>query len=127
MPKEKTSPLQTEYEFSLPKGYIDEDRNLNRTGIMRLATAMDEIAPLREPRVRENQAYLTIAILARVITRLGDLTEITPGIIEALFTADIGYLQDFYRQINGDGSDALTVTCPECSHTFAVERGTVGE
>lgn len=92
--------FQTEFEFTLPKGYLDADGNLHRKGMMRLATAMDEIAPLRDPRVKVNPAYATIIILARVITRLGALTEVTPAIVEDFFAQDLNYLQTFYRQIN---------------------------
>lgn len=92
--------LQTEFEFTLPKGYLDADDNLHRKGIMRLATAIDEIAPMRDPRVKANPSYSTIIILARVITRLGALTEVTPAIVEDFFAQDLNYLQTFYRQIN---------------------------
>src|SRR5262245_904756 len=113
--------LQTEFEFTLPKGYVDSKGALHREGRMRLATAMDEIVPLRDPRVRNNQAYLTVVILTRVIVKLGDLAEVNTNVVENLFTADLAYLQDFYRRINDDGTDRLTVTCPECSHAFQVE------
>lgn len=126
MAAQKAGPLQTEFEFTLPKGYIDTNGNLHRTGRMRLATAMDEIVPMRDPKVKNNQAYLTIAILARVITKLGDLVEVNTNTIENLFTADLAYLQEFYRRINSDGTDHLTVTCPECNHTFEVESGELG-
>jgi hypothetical protein len=125
MPATKPT-LQTEYEFTLPKGYIDPQGNIHRQGVMRLSTAMDEIAPLRDPRVKGNQAYLTVAILARVITRLGDLPQVDTDVIESLFTADLAYLQDFYRRINSDEIQTITVTCPECSHTFQVEAGQSG-
>lgn len=92
--------FQTEFEFTLPKGYLDGDRNLHRKGIMRLSTAMDEIAPLRDPRVKSNPAYATIIILSRVITRLGALTEISPMVVEEFFAQDLSYLQIFYRRIN---------------------------
>jgi len=118
--------LQTEFEFTLPKGYVDKDGNLHKKGVMRLATAIDEIAPLRDPRVKANQAYLTIILLSRVITRLGDLHDINPGVIEGLFAADLAYLQDFYRRINEEGSAAISVTCPECNATFAVDLGQMG-
>lgn len=113
------SPLQTEYSFTLPRGFADAQGKIHREGIMRLATAMDEIAPMRDLRVRDNQAYLTVVILSRVITRLGDIGEISPGIVEKLYTADLAYLQDFYRRINSDGG-AMSVTCPNCNHTFAI-------
>jgi hypothetical protein len=92
--------FQTEFEFTLPKGYVDGDRNLHRKGIMRLSTAMDEIAPLRDPRVKANPAYATIIILSRVIVRLGALTEISPMMVEDFFAQDLSYLQTFYRHIN---------------------------
>ncbi|MHC5822597.1 MAG: hypothetical protein ACYT04_43860 [Nostoc sp.] len=91
----------TEFEITLPKGYIDSDGNLHRKGTMRLSTAIDEISPLRDPRVKANPAYATIIILARVITCLGALSEVTPAIVENFFSEDLNYLQDFYRQING--------------------------
>ncbi|MEH1907952.1 hypothetical protein [Nostoc sp.] len=101
--------FSTEFEITLPKGYLDSDGNLHRKGIMRLSTAIDEIAPLRDVRVKSNPAYATIIILSRVITRLGALSEITPAIVENFFSQDLNYLQDFYRQINGLESET-TVT-----------------
>ena len=92
--------LQTEFEFTLPKGYVDSDGNVHKKGRMRLATAIDEIAPLRDPRVRSNQAYLVIILLARVVTQLGTVEHIDTGVIEGLFSADLAFLQDFYRKIN---------------------------
>jgi len=92
--------LQTEFEFELPKGYLDGDGNLHRRGVMRLSMAMDEIVPMRDPRVRANPAYATVIILSRVITRLGALEEVTPAVVEQFFACDLNYLQNFYRQIN---------------------------
>ena len=92
--------IQTEFEFSLPKGYLDSDGNLHRKGVMRLARAIDEIVPMRDPRVKSNPAYATVIILSRVISRLGALDEVTPMIVENLFACDLNYLQSFYRQIN---------------------------
>ncbi len=126
MPAAKTSALQTEFDFTLPKGYVDADGAIHREGTMRLSTALDEIAPLRDPQVRANQAYLTVAILSRVITRLGDLPEVNAKIIEGLFTADLAHLQELYRKINSDGAPRLTVTCPQCQHTFQVDRDEPG-
>ncbi|MBD3884268.1 hypothetical protein IFO70_21230 [Phormidium tenue FACHB-886] len=98
--------FQTEFEFTLPKGYLDADGNLHRRGTMRLATAIDEIAPMRDPRVKANPAYATIIILARVITRLGALTEVTPSVVEEFFAQDLNCLQTLYCQINGlDAAD----------------------
>lgn len=93
--------FQTEFEFTLPKGYLDSAGNLHRQGVMRLSTAMDEISPLRDPRVKSNPAYATVIILSRVITRLGALSEVSPMVVEGFFAQDLNYLQDFYRQING--------------------------
>ena len=92
--------MQTEFEFTLPKGYIDNDGNVHRKGVMRLSRAMDEIVPLRDPRVKSNPAYATVIILTRVISRLGALDEVTPIVVEDLFACDLNYLQKFYRQIN---------------------------
>jgi len=92
--------FQTEYEFTLPLGYVDSEGTLHREGIMRLATAADEILPLKDPRVQSNQAYLIIILLSRVITKLGTLPQINPKIIEGLFAADISFLQEFYNRIN---------------------------
>jgi hypothetical protein len=113
--------FQTEYEFVLPKGYVDEDGNLHKEGIMRLATAADEILPLKDPRVQANPAYITIIILSRVITKLGDLASINPRIIENLFASDITYLQEFYSKINGDGVVKVKAVCPKCDHEFEVD------
>lgn len=93
--------IQTEFEFTLPKGYLDENGDLHRQGMMRLSRAIDEIVPLRDPRVKANPAYATVIILSRVITHLGGLEEISPMVIENLFASDLSYLQKFYRQING--------------------------
>jgi hypothetical protein len=113
--------LQTEFEFTLPKGYVDKDGNLHRHGIMRLANAKDEIAPLQDPRVQRNGAYLVLILLARVVTKLGDLREINPGVIENLFAADLAFLQDLYRRINANGHPRVKVTCPDCEHTFEID------
>ncbi len=118
--------LQTEFEFSLPRGYIDENGNLHKRGVMRLATALDEIAPMRDPRVQANDAYLNILLLARVITKLGTLAQINSGIIEKLFSADMAYLQEFYRRINQTGSLVQPVACPACQQEFEVEYAPVG-
>ncbi len=92
--------METEFEFELPKGYLDGEGNLHRKGMMRLSRAIDEIVPLRDPRVKSNPAYATVIILARVITRLGALEEVSPTIVEEIFACDLNYLQNFYRQIN---------------------------
>jgi hypothetical protein len=104
--------MQTDFEFALPKGYLDGDGNLHRKGIMRLAKAMDEITPLQDPRVKQNPGYSTIIILARVITKLGALEEVSPSVVENFFACDLNYLYQFYRQINElDGN--MTISRPE--------------
>jgi len=113
--------LQTEFPFVLPKGYVDREGNVHRDGTMRLATANDEIAPLRDPRVRQNEAYMTVIVLARVVTRLGTLSDVNPGVIENIFSADLNYLQGLYRQINETGDVAVGTTCPDCGHHFDVQ------
>lgn len=113
--------LQTEFEFVLPKGYLDERGVVHKRGTMRLSTVKDEIAPLRDPRVRANEAYLVVVLLSQVITRLGTHNRITAAMIESMFAADIVYLQDFYRRINDLGDDHITVTCPNCGHVHEVE------
>ena len=118
--------LQTEFEFTLPRGYLDQDGQVHRQGRMRLATAMDEIAPLRDPRVHSNQAYLVILLLARVITQLGTLTAVTTDVIENLFAADLAYLQAFYRRINEEGQTTIPVACPQCQTQFEVDLASLG-
>jgi hypothetical protein len=115
----------TEHEFTLPLGFLDEDGTIHRDGVMRLATAADELEPLRDPRVQRNPAYLTVIVLSRVVTRLGGVELITPKTIEGLFAADLAYLQDLYNDLNG-GAETELVTCPACDHAFEVGRTPVG-
>lgn len=119
--------IQTEFTFTLPKGYVDDEGKLHQEGTMRLATAMDEIAPLSDPRVRKNEAYLVVILMSRVITRLGTLPRVTPTVIENLFAADIAYLQDFYRQVNDVELPLVEAVCPNCGHEFEVEVPLLGE
>ncbi len=118
--------VQTEFDFSLPIGYVDEEGTMHRAGTMRLATAMDEIAPLRDPRVRANQAYLVIILLSRVVTRLGTLQTINTAVIENLFAADLAYLQELYRQVNEKGTSSIPVTCPACRNQFELDLAELG-
>ena len=119
--------FQTEFEFTLPCGYLDEGGTLHRDGVMRRATAADEIMPLRDPRVADNQAYLAVILLSRVVTRLGSLPAINPKIVEGLFATDMAFLQDLYNQVNQLGSGADSVVCPECHHQFRREPTLSGE
>ena len=118
--------FQTEYEFMLPLGYVDKEGNLHREGVMRLATAADEILPLKDPRVQSNQAYLIIILLSRVITRLGSVAMINPQVIEEMYAADLAYLQEFYNRINRDGRANLDAVCPKCEHEFEMEMAGAG-
>jgi hypothetical protein len=118
--------IQTEYEFTLPVGYQDEEGSLHRDGTMRLATAADEILPLKDPRVQGNQAYLIVILLSRVITRLGSVAHINPKVIEGLYAADLGYLQEFYNRINQNSKASVGASCPQCTHSFEVEMNGLG-
>ena len=119
--------FQTEFEFTLPLGYAESDGTLHRNGTMRLATAADEILPLKDPRVQANEAYLIVILLSRVIGRLGSLPQITPKVIEGLYAADLAYLQEFYNRINRNGSAHIDAVCPKCENAFAVELNRAGE
>jgi hypothetical protein len=119
--------LQTEHEFTLPLGYIDKEGRLHKSGIMRLATAADEILPQRDERVRGNPAYLTVIVLSRVVVRLGDVEHINTGTIENLFAADLEYLQDLYNTINQVAVDAVDIVCPRCAERVEVMREQRGE
>ncbi len=119
--------LQTEFEFILPKGYVDEEGNLHKNGKMRLSTAADEILPMKDPRVQGNPAYLTVILLSRVVISLGNLNMVTPKVIEGLFSSDFSYLQDMYARINQNGSNTLKAVCPKCEHKFDIEVQFQGE
>ena len=111
----------TEYEFELPRGHVDADGNLHRKGVMRLATAADEILPLKDPRVQTLPAYLIVILLSRVVIKLGTLGQVNPGVIERLFAEDLAYLQDLYNRINGLAPRSAGVRCPRCGHGFEAE------
>jgi hypothetical protein len=113
--------LQTEFSFTLPCGYVDAQGNLHRDGAMRRAVALDEIEPLQDARVQRNDAYLTILLLSRVITRLGTISQISPAIIERLFASDFVYLQDLYVQVNDTGTSMIETRCPTCGTHFALD------
>jgi hypothetical protein len=124
--------MKTEYAFTLPRGFVDAHGAVHRDGTMRLATARDEIEPLRDAAVRQNEAYLTVLLLARVVTRIGDVTDVTPDMIERLYAADFDHLQRLYERLNTNGEVVGSVKCPECAHQFEVdltqvEDGRLGE
>jgi hypothetical protein len=113
--------IRTEYPFVLPRGYVDEQGVVHREGVMRLATARDEITTQTDPRVQQNPAYLTILLLSRTVTRLGRVQQPDTLAIENLFASDLAFLQDLYRRINQDGNTEVTVDCPACGNSFAVD------
>jgi hypothetical protein len=117
----------TEVEFELPKGYVDPTGTVHRTGVMRLATAADELYPLKDPRVRNWPAYLIVLLLARVVSKLGSLTEVNAGVVEGLFSEDLAFLQDLYNRINGLTPSQLAVICPACGAEHVVEVAPPGE
>ena len=118
--------FQTEFQFTLPCGYQDEAGLLHREVTMRRATAADEILPLKDPRVQANPAYLVVILLARVVTRLGSVTPITPKVIENLYATDLAFLQEKYNEINQLLPAAMEATCPNCHEHFAVEQPVPG-
>jgi hypothetical protein len=113
--------MQTEIAFTLPRGYLDANGTVHREGVMRLATARDEIEPLRSAEVRDNQAYLSVLLLARTIVRIGDVTDITPEFVEGLFAADFDHLQRLYERVNSDDDAVGIVSCPACDERFEVD------
>ena len=121
--------LRTEFPFVLPRGYVDGSGTVHRSGSMRLATARDELVPLRDDRVRENPAYLAVVLLARVITRLGTITDVHAGLVEDMFASDLAFLQDLYRRVNAEGHTRAAATCPSCGHEFGIDLagGRLGE
>lgn len=121
--------LRTEFAFTLPRGYVDQSGTIHRDGVMRLATARDELVPLQDDRVRENPSYLTVVLLARVITRIGTKTDIHAGVIENMFATDLAFLQELYKRINTEGYTKARVICPACKHEMTVDMagGCLGE
>ncbi|MCE6995316.1 hypothetical protein LZG04_10905 [Saccharothrix sp. S26] len=121
--------LRTEFDFELPRGYVDPDGVVHRHGRMRLATARDELRPQIDLRVKENPGYLSVVLLSQVITRLGTVREVHAGVVEQMYATDIAFLQDFYRRINSEGHTRAGVTCPSCGTAFEVDLagGRLGE
>lgn len=117
----------TEHEFELPLGYLDSAGTLHRQGVMRLATAADEILPMKDPRVRALPTYLIVILLSRVVLRIGTVTEVNPAVVEGLFSQDLTYLQELYNRVNGLSSREFGVTCPQCHTRFAAEAPPPGE
>ena len=113
--------LQIEFAFTLPCGYVDEQGNLHRQGVMRRATALDEVEPLRDPRVRGNEAYLSILLLSRVVVELGAISPVPPAAIERLFATDFTYLQNLYERVNQADAGLVETECPTCGTRFALD------
>lgn len=113
--------MRTEVGFTLPVGLADDSGELHREGTMRLATARDEIEPMRDPEVRRNEAYLSVLLLARTVVRIGGFASITPELIESLYAVDFDHLQRLYERVNTDGEAVGVVSCPECAHDFEVD------
>jgi hypothetical protein len=122
-------PLRTEFDFELPRGFVDADGVRHTHGTMRLATARDELLPLYDARVQENAAFTTVVLLSRVITSLGSLPSVSTNVIENMFASDVAFLQEFYRRVNAEGTTKAAVTCPECAHRFTIDLsgGRLGE
>jgi hypothetical protein len=119
--------FKTQFPFRLPRGFVDEGGVVHRDGVMRLATARDEILPLQDYRVQSNRAYLVIVLLSRVVTKLGEHQHISVDMIENLFSTDLAYLQEFYRKINEEGGTPKHhITCPKCAHEMDVDMVTGG-
>jgi len=117
--------IKTEHRFRLPRGYVDSDGAVHRDGVMRLATARDEILPLSDYRVQSNRAYLVIVLLSRVITKLGEVDKVNVEVVENLFSTDLAYLQEFYRKINEEvGTPKHHVACPKCANEFDIDMST---
>ncbi|MGV9625323.1 hypothetical protein [Streptomyces sp. NPDC003487] len=128
-PSREEHGLRTEFEFELPRGYVDEAGTVHRHGAMRLATARDELRPQIDLRVKENPAYLSVVLLSQVITRIGTITDVHAGVVERMYATDVAFLQDFYRRVNSEGHTRAAVTCPHCEGGFEVDLsgGRLGE
>jgi hypothetical protein len=123
MTVQDTATLQTSFDFVLPRGYVDGNGVIHREGKMRLATARDELMPLLDPKVREHEAFMSLVLLARVVTQLGTLTTIDDQVIGGLWATDLSFLQDLYRRINTEGTTVAEVSCPNCGETVLVDVG----
>jgi hypothetical protein len=117
----------TEFPFTLPHGFMGPDGVVHREGAMRMSTAFDEIAPLKDPRVQANPGYLVIILLSRVITKLGSIEHINPKMIEGLLSIDLMFLQGLYRRINENGHARFLVSCPHCQGRFELDTAPMGE
>jgi hypothetical protein len=113
--------VRTEVPFTLPVGLLDGRGVVHRDGLMRLATARDELEPLRDAVVRGHAAYLSVLLLARTVTRIGTITEVTPELLESMYAADFDHLQRVYERINAAGDAVGVVDCPHCGRDFEID------
>jgi hypothetical protein len=118
--------IQTEFEFTLPRGYVDESGQVHQQGRMRLATAVDEIEAYEHPGVQQKESYLPVLLLGRVVTRLGTLAEVTPRVIAGLFASDLAYLQDMYLRLNSSDPIMVGAICPHCNNEFQLQVAPLG-
>lgn len=121
LPHKITSSMQTEFEFTLPRGFVDSEGQVHRNGRMRLATAVDEIEAIEHPQVQEKESYLPVLLLARVVTQLGNIAPVGPQIIAQLYASDFTYLQDLYLRLNSTDVITLNTTCPQCGHEYQLQ------
>ncbi|MFO7540343.1 MAG: phage tail assembly protein [Chloroflexota bacterium] len=119
--------MKTEVEFSLPRGYVDEQGQVYTQGRMRLALAIDEVETMNDERVQVNESYLPILLLSRVITALGSITAVTPTHIEHLFASDLAYLQELYLRLNSGERVVVGAVCPTCHTAFQVQTAPLGD
>jgi hypothetical protein len=118
--------MQTEFDFHLPRGYVDGQGQVHRAGRMRLATALDEIESIQDPRVQANEAYLPVILLSRVITRLGGLEGAPPQVVGNLFASDLAYLEDLYLRLNSQDAILLSSVCPNCQARIELQVAPLG-
>ena len=119
--------INTEFNFILPRGLVAPQGGIHRQGVMRLATAKDEIYVQKDSRVQRDPAYGVLVMLSRVIIQLGSLSSVTPELLEELFTRDLAYLREFYNRINQQGNAYISVECPQCNSQFSAELSLSGE
>jgi hypothetical protein len=118
--------VQTEFEFTLPRGYVDESGQVHQQGRMRLATAVDEIEAVEHPGVQQKESYLPVLLLGRVVTQLGTIDNVTPRVIAGLFASDLAYLQDMYLRLNSTDPVMVGAVCPHCSNEFQLQVAPLG-
>jgi len=119
--------IQTEFDFTLPRGYVDAGGMLHRQGRMRLATALDEMEAINDPRVQANEAYLPALLISRVVTHLGELPLVTPQVVTGLFASDLAFLEDLYQRLNSPEALVVAARCPHCHTHFHLQLAPVAQ